>query len=367
MSNAQALYVHVPFCEHICAYCDFCRVIYQPKLIANYLTQLSLELKAFGITDYQTIYLGGGTPSALSVAELTTLFEILAPYAQQVQEYTIEANPESVTLAKIALFNAVGINRVSLGVQVTQHELLASLGRRHSFAQVQTVINNLQASGITNISVDLMYGIPDQSKAQVLASLQACLALNIKHLSLYTLTIEPNSVFGRLGVLPIDDETDVEIFTAAQAVLAQAGFNQYEVSNFALAGYESKHNLVYWHYADFIGIGAGAAGKIGSERYQNACDLVTYLADPFASREWIGLSLAEQKFEYLLMNLRLKTGFLLTDYETCFNSSFNIDYANEIQKLISQKLLVCAESCYCSEAGLLLLNQVLLEFISDDK
>ena len=276
-SAPKSMYVHVPFCKSICSYCDFTRVSYQEAMVDKWLVQIKKDLANVENKNLDTIYLGGGTPSCLSLKQLEELLVALDSFSVA-KEYTIEVNPETLTNDKAKLLVEHGINRVSLGVQSFNDDLLRVISRKHTKNDVVNSISLLNDVGITNISVDLMYGLPTQTLQQLSDDLLFATSLEIKHVSIYSLTIEPNSVFGRNNVETIDMDLETDMYTKAIELLEKHGFLQYEISSFAKSGYESKHNLVYWHYEDFYGIGIGASGKEGNIRYSNISDYKSYLA-----------------------------------------------------------------------------------------
>lgn len=322
MSNH--LYIHIPFCQHICAYCDFCRIGYSKKMADDYLPVLFKEINDLGINNFDTVYLGGGTPSALSIEQLNQLFSFLKKYIKEDTEYTMEVNPETVDEEKVKVIRGGGINRVSLGVQVTQENLLKTIFRKHTYNDVKSVIGLFNNVGITNITIDLMYGIPGQTLADFEESIDEITKLPIKHISLYSLTIEPNSYFGKRGIKALDEETDATMYYEAIRLLSNKGFTHYEISNFALdENYYSRHNMSYWNYNDFYGVGVSASSKVGNKRYTNTFSLRTYINEYIDKREVINLSDEDVKFEYTMMNLRLKKGLDLNQYKQLFNEDFD--------------------------------------------
>lgn len=364
----KSLYVHIPFCQHICAYCDFCRIGYNETLAQQYLQALEKELSGLKQTTFETVYIGGGTPSALSIPLLKQLFVILQPYTTQAVEYTMEVNPETVDEAKIATIKQGGINRVSLGVQVTQQHLLKTIFRKHQFDDVTRVVNLFCQTGITNITLDLMYGIPNQTLRDFVESMTLCTSLPIKHISLYSLTIEPNSYFGRKGIQALSDIEDEQMYFSALKYLPTKNFIHYEISNFALAGYQSKHNQSYWRYDDFIGVGASASSKVGKKRWTNTFNIQAYIKGVNDLSEVVNLTDDDQRFEYLMMNLRLKQGFLLEEFKQRFQVDFCSYYQQALQETIKKRwLIVDNQRCRASETGFTMLNDVLLYFFKSEK
>jgi len=361
----QALYVHVPFCDEICSYCDFTRVKTHPLLIERYLFSLAQELNELPNHAMRTVYIGGGTPSALTDDELETLFVLLAPFTQHVEEYTIEVNPESLTEAKTVLMKQYGINRVSMGVQTFNQEELKQLNRRHSVDDIKNSIDLLNRFGITNVSIDLIYGLPSQTLESFVASLNEAVRLPITHLSLYSLTIEENSTFGRMDLQPIDPETEEDMYFKAVEILVQHGFHHYEISAFS-KGHPSKHNLVYWHYEEFYGVGPGASAMVDHRRRINTTNLQNY-AEGKRSGEVEMLSNEDEMFEFFMMGLRLTEGIELSRFKDRFQLELMDIYGTQITEAIQKKQLeLSSNRLTTTEKGAALLNDVLITFLPKD-
>lgn len=361
----KALYIHIPFCDHICGYCDFARGYYSQELADKYLAALIEELNGKDLSSIETIYIGGGTPTALNLLQLETLFKALKPYTNKLVEYTIEANPESLTKAKAQLFKDYNINRVSMGMQVSQSHLLELIERKHTFKDVKDKIKILKSVGIENISVDLMYGIPNQSLEDLKTTLEKIVKLEITHVSLYALTIEPNSKFGLKGYQEASADLDADMYEYALDYLENAGFKRYEISNFAKAGYESKHNKVYWQYDDFIGAGLFASGKEGYQRYTNTRSLKEYLAGK-RKDEIIALSKTDEAFEYIMMNLRMVKGFRIKNFNQRFGFDFKEKYKSQLKTLENDKLIIVENDIIkASNYGLEILHNVIEEFMNE--
>lgn len=357
----SSLYVHIPFCRSICAYCDFCRVGYDQNLVDQYLVALQQELsQRVDQQNLQTIYIGGGTPTALSDEQFQRLLMILQPYTKDVKEYTVEINPETLTKTKLALLSTYGINRVSLGVQTLDDRLLAIIKRQHTTQQVFKAIDDLLACGIDNISVDVMFGLPTQSLADLIETLTTLVTWPIKHISLYDLTIEEHSYFGRHHIKKADDELCDQMYFSAIALLEKAGFKQYEISNFAKPGFQSQHNIVYWQYQDFYGIGLNASGKLDHVRYTNTTNFVHYLAGQYID-EKIMNDQKQYLFEKLMMGLRLKDGILLNEDE---ENDIICIYKYELADLIHKDLLVLVDHrLKATTKGYPILNDILIELL----
>lgn len=359
----KGLYVHIPFCNHICGYCDFVRGPYQKELASKYLGELKKEILAKDLNDIDTIYIGGGTPSALNTSQLRFLFEMLEPYCQNISEYTIEVNPESLTKAKAELFSEYKISRVSMGMQVTQSHLLNLIDRKHDLDDVKKAISILKDVDINNISVDLMYGIPTQTLAELETSIEKIAALDITHVSLYALTIEPNSKFKKRGYKEAAADLDADMYETALEYLEQHGFYRYEISNFAKESSQSKHNKIYWKYQDFVGVGLNASGKENHQRYTNTRNLEAYLNGK-RKEDVINLSKNDEIFEYIMMNLRMSEGFKLSDFKKRFNVDFRETYKVQLKELINDKLVIIENNTVrASSYGLEILHNVIEKFM----
>jgi oxygen-independent coproporphyrinogen-3 oxidase len=279
----RAAYVHVPFCAHHCGYCDFAVAAGQDDLIGPYLDALAAELATLGAPQpVDTIFLGGGTPTHLSAAQLdrllTTVLRWLPP--RPGHEFSVEANPGTLTPDKVAALADHGVNRVSLGAQSFQRALLDALDRDHRPEDVPAAVENIKKR-IDNISIDLIFGAPGQTPAQWEADLRAALALGPAHVATYGLTYEKGTRLWkqrRAGqVLPLDEEQELALYERAMDVLGAAGFEHYEISNFARPGRRCRHNQVYWANEAYFGLGMGAARYVLGRRELNTRDLRTYL------------------------------------------------------------------------------------------
>lgn len=364
----KAVYVHVPFCRDICAYCDFTRCRYHAGLADQWLLAVERELQEkLAQVSVETAYIGGGTPSALNSRQLEQLLKLLAPYTAKVQEYTMEANVESLEDEKIELLKRYGVNRISLGVQTLQPTLLPIIGRRHTRKEVVERIQQLHRYGIHNISIDLIYGLPQQTMEMWKEDLQDIAQhFQISHISLYALTIEEHSQFGRDGVQNIDADVEADMYLYAVSYLQQHGFTQYEISNFAKPNAASLHNQMYWNYEDFCGIGCGASGKSGHIRYDNTRNLHTYLQKG-SCPDIIELSRQDEMFEMLMMALRMKQGMRLSLFRERFAADFTALYPAALQKNIASGMLVVEnDHVKATDEGMLLLHDVLVDFLPEE-
>ncbi|HNW45242.1 MAG TPA: radical SAM family heme chaperone HemW [Elusimicrobiales bacterium] len=333
----RGLYVHIPFCRKKCGYCDFASVAGADRA-DEYLDALEKEAAAFSrlAGSFDTLYVGGGTPSLLAPAQLEKLFSVTARLAGRPAEATFEANPESLDAEKAALLRRSGINRVSLGLQAAQDRLLRGLGRVAMTADFERAWSALRKAGFDNLNADLMCGLPEQSLADFTASLDWLLGRRPEHVSLYALEVHEGTPFFRDGVKEAPDAA-VEMYEAAAATLEAAGFRRYEISNFARAGRKCRHNLNYWEQGEYLGLGAAAASYLDGERRTNTGDLGTYLASVAArglpdaqSRET--LEGRARRAEKIMLGLR-KTGGIELE------SDIIKEFSGEIDSLLARDLI----------------------------
>ncbi len=342
-------YIHIPFCTQICYYCDFSKVFIKNQPVDDYLKSLIGEVKFYNLPALRTLYIGGGTPSALSAEQLsyllTNLEEILD--LSELEEFTIEANPGDLTADKIAVLQKSACNRISLGVQTFDDHMLKKIGRSHNEAQIYETIGALKEAGFHNISIDLIYALPDQTMEQVKDNVAKALALDIPHMSLYSLILENHTVFmnrQKRGTLHLPNE-DVEsdMFDYILAELEKNGFDHYEISNFTKSGFESRHNLMYWDNSEYYGLGAGASGYLNGMRYRNRGPIQHYLKSVSEKgharlHEEI-LSKTEQMEEEMFLGLRKKSGISIARFEEKFDTSFEERYGQIARDLIAEGLL----------------------------
>lgn len=363
MTTANYLYVHIPFCKTICYYCDFVHRVYHEDIADAYLVSLQKEIESKQISRLKTIYIGGGTPTSLNERQLDILLSLFDAYVSEVEEYTIEINPETLTEEKIQILKKHGVNRVSIGLQTTEDRLLKLLNRHHTFSNVQSVVSLLRQYGINNISLDIMYSLPFQTMESLKKSVNDALSLHPTHLSLYSLTIEENTVFERKGYDHLDEDTEADMYEWIVQKLNDSCYHQYEVSNFALEGYESQHNQAYWRYEDFYGCGAGASGKENHIRYEKSKDIRQYIQDPFQQEEII-LDQNDEMFENIMMSLRMKQGMDIHTFDERFQTSFIDVYGEKIKPLIQRGLVEIVNGYFrCSEQGFEIMNSILVELM----
>ena len=354
MTKIKSLYIHIPFCNKICDYCDFTKLQYFRNFAVSYLEALKDELKSYPIKDLKTIYVGGGTPTALEDDLFEELLKIIDTYTSGVQEYTFEANPESLSLNKIRLLKAHRVNRVSLGVQTTNDKILKSINRDHSFAQVKEAIKNLKENEIDNINVDLILGLPHTSEKILKEDLENILSLDVKHVSCYGLTVNPHTVLFNKGFKEPEGDVLRKYYDIVEEALTKNGFVHYEVSNWAKPGFQSKHNLTYWRNEEYYGCGLGAAGYIKDIRYKNTINLSQYLTRVFIS-EKEEVSERDKLTYQVMLNLRTIEGL---------NKSFLVNKEKEINELVDSGLLqIEGDRLKPTYQGMMILDQIILKLI----
>lgn len=315
-------YVHVPFCSALCPYCDFAVVVGRPELHERYCDALVAEATAaepFG-RPAETLFVGGGTPSFVDPLLLARTIERLRALAavREDAELTIEANPESVDARALRALRAAGVNRLSIGAQSLRDHVLRGLGRTHDAKDVGAAVTAARAAGFDNVGLDLIYGGPGESPADWTASLRAAIALEPEHLSCYALTIEPRTPFGeavtRGRMAEPTQDALADRYEIAVDLLSAAGFEHYEISNWAKPGKESRHNLLYWTQGDYIGLGLGAHSHRAGVRSWNTRALKRYLTDPARARDGQERLDARQRAEeWLALRLRLVEGVDIAD------------------------------------------------------
>lgn len=366
-------YVHIPFCTQICYYCDFSKVFIKNQPVDSYLEHLLEEFQSYDIQKLRTLYIGGGTPTALSASQLEVLLKGLTKNLDLsvLEELTIEANPGDLDADKIAVLKNSAVNRVSLGVQTFDDKMLKKIGRSHLEKDIYENIDRLKLAGFDNISIDLIYALPGQTMEQVKDNVAKAIGLDIPHMSLYSLILENHTVFMnrmRRGKLPLPkEELEAEMFEYIIAELEKSGFEHYEISNFSKPGFESRHNLMYWDNAEYYGIGAGASGYVNGVRYKNHGPIRHYLSAVEEGNARITeehLSQKEQMEEEMFLGLRKKSGVSMARFEEKFGRSFDGLYGEIVRDLVQQGLMqLDGDRVRMTKRGLFLGDTVAERFI----
>ncbi|MGG1230802.1 radical SAM family heme chaperone HemW [Bacillus halotolerans] len=377
----KSAYIHIPFCEHICHYCDFNKYFIQSQPVGEYLNALEKEMintiEKTGQPDLDTIFIGGGTPTSLSEDQLKKLMDmvsrVLKP-SETLKEFAVEANPDDLSAEKLKILKEAGVNRLSFGVQTFEDDLLEKIGRVHKQKDVFASFERAREIGFENISLDLMFGLPGQTLKHLDHSLKTALSLNAEHYSVYSLIVEPKTVFynlmqkGRLH-LPAQEQ-EAEMYETVMSRMEAAGIHQYEISNFAKQGMESKHNLTYWSNEEYFGFGAGAHGYIGGIRTVNVgpvkhyIDLITEKGFPY--RDTHEVTMEEQIEEEMFLGLRKTSGVSKKRFEEKYGRSLDKLFPGVLKELSEKGLILNTESDVClTHQGKLLGNEVFGAFLGE--
>ncbi|MFK4947168.1 oxygen-independent coproporphyrinogen III oxidase [Lactococcus garvieae] len=371
-NETKAAYIHIPFCSHICYYCDFAKVLMTGQPVEAYIDELLKEYDSYGISSLKTLYIGGGTPSVLPADQLEKLLTHLTKNLdlEELEEFTVEANPSDLTDEVLAVLADSPVNRISLGVQSFDNKLLKKIGRTHTEAEVYSSIERLRAAGFENITIDLIYGLPNQTMEMVERDVHKFLELDLPHVALYSLILEDHTVFmnrqrrGRLR-LPSDDR-NADMYEYIIETLTSKGYSHYEVSNFGKVGYESKHNMTYWDNAEYYGVGAGASGYLNGIRYKNHGPVHHYLREENKRVNEEVLTRKQMIEEEMFLGLRKKNGVSIERFQKKFGQTLEEVYGPVIAKLKIQKMLFDADGrIRMTEKGFELGNEVFEQFLLD--
>ena len=359
----KSAYIHIPFCDTICSYCDFSKVYKNKDWIDKYLIELKKEIEInYKGELLDTIYIGGGTPSCLDLNELQKLFNIIKKFKlSKNYEFTFECNIESIDNDKLNLLYKNGVNRLSIGVQTFNNHLLKYLNRNHSKDVVFEKIKDMKKIGFKNISIDLIYAIPNETIDNLKYDIDNFLKLDINHISTYSLIIEPNTKLYIKNQEYIDEELDYSMYNYICERLKENGFIHYEISNFSKKGYESKHNLTYWNNLEYYGFGLSACGYIDNIRYDNTRNLNKYLNGSYLMNS-NKVSRDEQIENEFIFGLRKINGINKNDFFTKYNIDIkSIDPVNRLLK--EKKLLENNENIFINPKYIYTSNNILIEFI----
>lgn len=376
----DGLYIHIPFCHQICFYCDFNKVFFKNQPVDEYIDCLGEELLMmreegmFGAEGPLTIFIGGGTPTALDNGQLEKLFSHIrrAVPTERLIEFSTEANPDELTPDKLVILRENGVRRLSIGVQSFDAGLLERLGRTHSPGDAERVVRQARDEGFENISIDLMYGLPGQTMEQWEDTLDRALALGLPHYSAYSLIVEPKTIFYNLmnkDLLPLPGEdTEAKMFSRLIERMADTGLRQYEISNFAIEGFESVHNKLYWQNRSYAGAGAGAHGYANGIRYSNHGPLKKYMNAVNEGRRPVfedhTVTLEEEMEEEMFLGLRMTAGVRYDDFSRRFGKPLDEVYGTEIRDLTEQGLIAeDHEAVRLTQKGVFLGNEVFQKFL----
>ncbi len=334
-AEAKAIYIHIPFCKSLCTYCDFSKMYYFQKYSKKYFDSLSKEFnQRYNGEEIETVYIGGGTPSILKPEELKKLFKITSKInLKKDYEFTIECNIDDIVEEKVKIFKENKINRVSIGIQTFNKKTLKKMNRSHDYNEVLEKIELLKKYEIDNINIDLIYAFPGTTIEDLKKDLNLFFSLNVKHISTYSLMIEPHTMLYINKVKNIKEELDCEMYNLICLEMKKHGYNHYEVSNFSIPGYESKHNLTYWNNEEYYGFGLSASGYIDNIRYTNTLSMDKYLANEFDGVKE-ELTLKDKMVYELILGMRKINGINILNFNSKYNRSL---LENEIIKELVKK------------------------------
>ncbi|MFC4076756.1 radical SAM family heme chaperone HemW [Salinithrix halophila] len=376
----RSVYIHIPFCSHKCHYCDFTAYVVGGQPVDDYLDALEREMAhttaEIPPQEIETIFIGGGTPTILTPAQMERLLESIQRFFPRWTadlEFTVEANPGTTDADKLTVMIAGGVNRLSFGAQTFRPDLLAEIGRVHSVADIGRSVDQARAAGIDNLSLDLMFGLPKQTPADMEEAIRQGLALSPDHFSVYSLKVEEGTLFhtkllqGRLPLPSEDDE--LAMYQLTRARLSAAGYVQYEVSNFARRGFESRHNSTYWKNHPYYGFGAGAHGYAGGIRHMNVKGVGDYIRRSRTGRptvETLEVPFHEAMENEMILGLRLAEGVGKMPFYRRFGYRLEDVFGPVLEKLEQQGMLVREEERWrLTDKGLLFGNEVFASFLGE--
>ncbi|MDA3130755.1 radical SAM family heme chaperone HemW [Aliibacillus thermotolerans] len=373
-----AMYIHIPFCEHICYYCDFNKFFIQNQPVDDYIEALNKEINeniSRTHPPFQSIYIGGGTPTALSANQLekllTNVFERISVHPEQL-EFTVEMNPGDADKNKLKLLRDFGVNRLSIGVQSFHDDMLKKIGRGHTASDARKTVSFAQETGFKNISIDLMYGLPGQTMTMWQETISEALQLEVQHMSAYSLLLETNTMFynwyrkGELQLLSEDTEADMYEYLVEK--LSVHGYEAYELSNFAKPGFESRHNQTYWKNNHYYGFGAGAHGYVNGIRYENIKPLPHYIEalkkNESPIKEQHQVTKKEMMEEEMFMGLRMSKGVSQKLFYEKYQEKMEEIFGKQINRLLEERLVEWKDdSLSLTPKGKLLANEVFEAFL----
>lgn len=357
--DSISVYIHIPFCNTICSYCDFPKLYHNNENVSKYLDSLNNEIKSNYKNELvKTLYIGGGTPSCLNREELIKLFDIIKIFNIDKQEFTFECNIENINIQLLELLKQNKVNRLSIGVESFNYKYLEFLGRSYN---KETIINNISLAKeyFNNISVDLMYAFPNQTLKELNSDIDEILSLNVNHISTYSLIIEPHTVIYNNKVKNIDEDLDASMYELITNRLSN--YNHYEISNFAKDGYESIHNLTYWDNNHYYGFGLGSSGYINNIRYTNTRNMIEYIKGNYILDSEV-LNISEDIQNEFILGLRKLKGINKNEFNNKYNQNINDNII--VKKLIKDnKLIDDGENIFIRKDLIYISNSILVEFM----
>lgn len=376
MKKDIGLYIHMPFCKAKCYYCDFISYANKEKLIKEYVEALIKEMKHNNLSKYsiQTVYIGGGTPSLIDNESISKIMDNVRLFVADNAEITIEINPGTANKEKLKKYKEIGINRLSIGLQSADNELLSEIGRIHKYEDFLNVYNEARNIGFRNINVDLMLGLPNQDLKKLEESVKEVITLSPEHISIYSLILEENTklydmVMNEELKLP-DEAIERKMYWNVKKMLENEGYIHYEISNFAKEGYKSRHNSDCWEQKEYIGIGVSSHSYLNNKRYSNSESVEEYIKNINNNDFDKNITIHEEQTkedkqkEYMILGLRKINGVNITKFKNKFGENPIFLYRQELNKLVQEELIeIYDNNIKLTDKGLDLANVVWEEFI----
>ncbi len=359
----EAVYIHIPFCKHICAYCDFPKVLHIDSFVEDYLESLKKEIEDnYEGERIKSIYIGGGTPSCMTKKERIKLFRILSIFNLTPDcEYTFEINPNDIDEDLLDDIVAGGVNRVSIGVESFDPDKLKILERETNYEDLEHKLDLIRKRGIENINLDLMYAVPGEKLSVLKQDIKKLISLKPTHISTYSLILEDHTKLKNKNVEYINEDLDRKMYDTICDKLKKAGYVHYEVSNFAIAGCESKHNLNYWNNDEYYGFGLGASGYKDAFRYTNTRNLHEYIEGKYR-QESLLMSYKDQMDNELMLGLRKLKGINVDDFYNKYGE--NIQDVYPVKELMAENNLIYRKGyLYIPPEKIYVMNEILLKLI----
>lgn len=379
MEKSIGLYIHVPFCKSKCYYCDFNSFSNKNGLVAAYFEALKKEIVIYGERakgyEVKTVFIGGGTPSSVDCRYIEDVVGLCRQHfkIEEDAEISIESNPGTLSEDKLRAYKYIGINRLSIGLQAWQNRLLKNIGRVHSIEEFVHNYKLAREIGFNNINIDIIFSLPHQTMEDWAETVDNVAGLGPEHISCYSLKIEENTVFGEKyehgEIDEIDDQADREMYYLAKRRLAGHGYGMYEISNFAMEGYECKHNIIYWKAKEYLGLGAGAHSYFNKKRYNNLYSIEDYIKNyivyegKYIEGEAI-IDEVESMSEYIILGMRLTSGISQSEFKERYGIDIMERFGGRFEKLIDKGLVEHKDGrILLTQTGLDYANQVFMEFI----
>jgi len=359
----KSVYIHIPFCKSICSYCDFCKMYYNSSFVTQYLNALINEIQERYLgEEVKTLYIGGGTPSCLTIKDLRYLFEIIDKFNMHfLEEFTFECNLSDISKELLSLLKENGVNRLSIGIESFNKDKLKFMERNNDYEDAISKMKLIRKMGFDNVNVDFIYGIPGETLKDLKKDLDLLLKLEPDHISTYSLIVEDNTKIGNNGTIPIPEELDASMYEYISDKLDSKKYNHYEISNFAKAGKESKHNLNYWNNEEYFGFGLGSHGYIHGVRYENTRSLTKYINGNFTKFEEL-LNKEDKMYNELMLGFRKMEGINLREFFAKYE--INMQEAFDLKQAIKdEELIVEDEYIYINPEFIYVMNEILIKIL----